>query len=186
MQGFDHYRAMSQEGVAASQADLVVISADGLKGMGGESGQQMANEGRAHQGNCSAFFRSSRIACGVRGPKPSRAISSIASSCLWRPAGVALTLYATTLGAMRLPLVNLLPSGDEILRHIWLTIRLPGIYRANSAGTLSGNTSQQATASAAPLLMPSSPGSAPPPSAQCDCHWSTCCPPAMKSCAISG
>ncbi|AWD03414.1 TPA: hemin ABC transporter substrate-binding protein [Klebsiella aerogenes] len=38
MQGFDHYRAMSQEGVAASQADLVVISADGLKGMGGESG----------------------------------------------------------------------------------------------------------------------------------------------------
>lgn len=38
MQGFDHYRAMSQEDVAASQADLVVISADGLKGMGGESG----------------------------------------------------------------------------------------------------------------------------------------------------
>lgn len=38
VQGFDHYRAMSQEGVAASQADLVVISADGLKGMGGESG----------------------------------------------------------------------------------------------------------------------------------------------------
>lgn len=37
MQGFDHYRAMSQEGVAASQADLVVISADGLKGMGGEA-----------------------------------------------------------------------------------------------------------------------------------------------------
>ena len=34
----DHYRAMSQEGVAASQADLVVISADGLKGMGGEAG----------------------------------------------------------------------------------------------------------------------------------------------------
>ena len=33
-----HYRAMSQEGVAASQADLVVISADGLKGMGGEAG----------------------------------------------------------------------------------------------------------------------------------------------------
>ena len=27
-----------QEGVAASQADLVVISADGLKGMGGEAG----------------------------------------------------------------------------------------------------------------------------------------------------
>ncbi len=32
------HRAMSQEGVAASQADLVVISADGLKGMGGEAG----------------------------------------------------------------------------------------------------------------------------------------------------
>ncbi len=37
MQGFDHYRAMSQEGVAASRADLVMISADGLKG-GGEAG----------------------------------------------------------------------------------------------------------------------------------------------------
>ena len=43
---------------------------------------------------------------------------------------VALTLYATTLGAMRLPLVNLLPSGDEILRHIWLTIRLPRVLLA--------------------------------------------------------
>ncbi|MCM0977010.1 iron ABC transporter, partial [Klebsiella pneumoniae] len=38
---------------------------------------------------------------------------------------VSLTLFATTLGAMRLPLVNLLPSGDDMLRHIWLTIRLP-------------------------------------------------------------
>ncbi|WP_142425979.1 FecCD family ABC transporter permease [Klebsiella aerogenes] len=43
---------------------------------------------------------------------------------------VALTLYATTLGAMRLPLINLLPSGDEILRHIWLTIRLPRVLLA--------------------------------------------------------
>ncbi|WP_433639280.1 heme/hemin ABC transporter substrate-binding protein [Kluyvera georgiana] len=37
MQGFDHYRTMSQEGVIASRPDLVVISADGLKGMGGEA-----------------------------------------------------------------------------------------------------------------------------------------------------
>lgn len=37
MQGFDHYRTMSQEGVIASGPDLVVISADGLKGMGGEA-----------------------------------------------------------------------------------------------------------------------------------------------------
>ena len=37
MQGFDHYRAMSQEGVIASQPDLVVISAEGLQGMGGEA-----------------------------------------------------------------------------------------------------------------------------------------------------
>jgi iron complex transport system substrate-binding protein len=29
MQGFDHYRSMSQEGVIASKPDLVVISADG-------------------------------------------------------------------------------------------------------------------------------------------------------------
>lgn len=37
MQGFDHYRTMSQEGVIASQPDLVVISTDGLQGMGGEA-----------------------------------------------------------------------------------------------------------------------------------------------------
>ncbi|WP_039055461.1 ABC transporter substrate-binding protein [Enterobacter sp. Bisph1] len=36
MQGFDHYRALSQEGVMASQADLIVISADSVKAMGGE------------------------------------------------------------------------------------------------------------------------------------------------------
>ena len=43
---------------------------------------------------------------------------------------VSLTLFATTLGAMRLPLVNLLPSGDDMLRHIWLTIRLPRVLLA--------------------------------------------------------
>ncbi|HGH3373901.1 TPA: hemin ABC transporter substrate-binding protein [Kluyvera cryocrescens] len=37
MQGFDHYRTMSQEGVIASQPDLVVISTDGLQGMGSEA-----------------------------------------------------------------------------------------------------------------------------------------------------
>ena len=47
---------------------------------------------------------------------------------------VVLTLYATTLGAMRLPLINLLPSGDEILRHIWLTIRLPRVLLALLVG----------------------------------------------------
>ncbi len=36
MQGFSHYRALSQEGVIASKPDLVVISADGVKSMGGE------------------------------------------------------------------------------------------------------------------------------------------------------
>ncbi|MBZ4369142.1 hypothetical protein LAN13_20810, partial [Mycobacterium tuberculosis] len=36
---------------------------------------------------------------------------------------VSLTLFATTLGAMRLPLVNLLPSGDDMLRHSRIPIR---------------------------------------------------------------
>lgn len=36
MQGFSHYRAMSQEGVIASQPDLVLISAEGVKHLGGE------------------------------------------------------------------------------------------------------------------------------------------------------
>lgn len=38
MQGFNRYQPLSQEGVIASQPDLVVISADGLKSMGGEAG----------------------------------------------------------------------------------------------------------------------------------------------------
>ncbi|MDA8488082.1 FecCD family ABC transporter permease [Kluyvera sp. Awk 3] len=54
---------------------------------------------------------------------------------------VALTLFATTLGAMRLPLASIWPSGDEVLRHIWLTIRLPRVLLAllvGSALALSG------------------------------------------------
>lgn len=37
MQGFAHYRGLSQEGIIASQPDLIVISADGVKSMGGEA-----------------------------------------------------------------------------------------------------------------------------------------------------
>lgn len=36
MQGFNRYQPLSQEGVIASQPDLVVISQDGVKAMGGE------------------------------------------------------------------------------------------------------------------------------------------------------
>ena len=36
MQGFSRYQPLSQEGVIASQPDLVVISQDGVKAMGGE------------------------------------------------------------------------------------------------------------------------------------------------------
>ncbi|HED1543219.1 TPA: iron ABC transporter permease [Kluyvera cryocrescens] len=62
---------------------------------------------------------------------------------LWLMAIVllGLTLFATTLGAMRLPLANLWGSGDEVLRHIWLTIRLPRVLLAllvGSALALSG------------------------------------------------
>ena len=37
MQGFSRYQPLSQEGVIASQPDLVVISQDGVKAMGGEA-----------------------------------------------------------------------------------------------------------------------------------------------------
>ncbi len=37
MQGFARYQPLSQEGVIASQADLVVIPADGLAAIGGEA-----------------------------------------------------------------------------------------------------------------------------------------------------
>ena len=36
MQGFARYQPLSQEGVIASQPDLVVISRDGVKALGGE------------------------------------------------------------------------------------------------------------------------------------------------------
>ncbi|MFG6655261.1 hemin ABC transporter substrate-binding protein [Scandinavium sp. M-37] len=38
MQGVNRYQPLSQEGVIASQPDLVVISSDGVKSMGGEAG----------------------------------------------------------------------------------------------------------------------------------------------------
>ena len=47
---------------------------------------------------------------------------------------VSLTLFATTLGAMPLPLASLWPPGDEVLRHIWLTIRLPRVLLALMVG----------------------------------------------------
>jgi iron complex transport system substrate-binding protein len=37
MQGFTRYQPLSQEGVIASQPDLVVISQDGVKALGGEA-----------------------------------------------------------------------------------------------------------------------------------------------------
>ncbi len=150
MQGFDHYRAMSQEGVAASQADLAVISADGLKGMGGEAGLwklpglAQTPAGRHKQlltirRYGPAGLRAAHTAGDNRAEKQSGAVA------LMRPALarrlllmtlllVSLTLFATTLGAMRLPLVNLLPSGDDMLRHIWLTIRLPRVLLALLVG----------------------------------------------------
>ncbi|EOA1823470.1 TPA: FecCD family ABC transporter permease [Raoultella planticola] len=47
---------------------------------------------------------------------------------------VSLTLFATTFGAMPLPLASLWPPGDEVLRHIWLTIRLPRVLLALLVG----------------------------------------------------
>lgn len=48
---------------------------------------------------------------------------------------VGTTLLATTLGAMRLPLASLWPGGDEGLRQIWLTIRLPRVLLALLVGS---------------------------------------------------
>ena len=44
------------------------------------------------------------------------------------------TLMASTVGAMQLPLASLWPSGDEALRQIWLTIRLPRVLLALVVG----------------------------------------------------
>ena len=56
-----------------------------------------------------------------------RAVGCIVTAAGWQGCN-------TTLGAMRLPLVNLLPSGDDMLRHIWLTIRLPRVLLALLVG----------------------------------------------------
>ncbi|MDC0725134.1 iron ABC transporter permease [Phytobacter diazotrophicus] len=45
------------------------------------------------------------------------------------------TLIASTVGAMQLPLASLWPNGDEALRQIWLTIRLPRVLLALVVGT---------------------------------------------------
>ncbi len=44
------------------------------------------------------------------------------------------TLMASTVGAMQLPLASLGPGGDEALRQIWLTIRLPRVLLALLVG----------------------------------------------------
>lgn len=76
MQGFDHYRAMSQEGVAASQADLVVISADGLKGMGGEAGLwKLPGLAQTPAGRHKQLLTIDDMACSVLGRAPRRRLS---------------------------------------------------------------------------------------------------------------
>ena len=47
---------------------------------------------------------------------------------------VGLTLVATTQGAMALPLKSLWHPGDDALRQIWLTIRLPRVLLALVVG----------------------------------------------------
>lgn len=47
---------------------------------------------------------------------------------------VGLTMLATTQGAMHLPLASLWSAGDEGLRQIWLTIRLPRVLLALLVG----------------------------------------------------
>jgi hypothetical protein len=149
MQGFDHYRSMSQEGVIASQPDLVVISADGLKGMGGEAGLwKLPGLAQTPAGRHKQVLVIDDMALLGFGPRTRRRCSRCGkkrSSCpdaphparhLWLMTLllIVLTLFATTLGAMRLPLASLLPAGDEILRHIWLTIRLPRVLLALLVG----------------------------------------------------
>jgi iron complex transport system permease protein len=47
---------------------------------------------------------------------------------------VSLTLFATTLGAMSSAACQPVAAGDEVLRHIWLTIRLPRVLLALLVG----------------------------------------------------
>ena len=138
---------MSQEGVAASQADLVAISADGLKGWAAKAGYGNCPVWRANARRHKQLLAIDDIACSAARVRRRRS-----SNCgkkravaLMRPALVRhfavndaaagrIDALRHHPGAMRLPLINLLPSGDEILRHIWLTIRLPRVLLALLVG----------------------------------------------------
>ncbi|VFS63499.1 Hemin-binding periplasmic protein hmuT precursor [Kluyvera cryocrescens] len=134
-----------------------MISAEGLKGMGGEASLwKLPGLAQTPAGRHQQVLWSMICALLGFGPRTPQALLQLrqksgaatlmfatVSRQLWLMAIVllGLTLFATTLGAMRLPLANLWGSGDEVLRHIWLTIRLPRVLLAllvGSALALSG------------------------------------------------
>jgi iron complex transport system permease protein len=148
MQGFDHYRSMSQEGVIASLPDLVVISADGLKGMGGEAGLwKLPGLAQTPAGRHKQLLVIDDMALLGFGPRTPQAISALRKSGaapLMRPTlspSVVNDAAAGEPDAVRddprrdaSAARQSVAAGDEVLRHIWLTIRLPRVLLALLVG----------------------------------------------------
>ena len=136
MQGVNRYQPLSQEGVIASQPDLVVISQDGVKAMGGEDnlwalpGLAQTPAGRNKQ--VLQIDDMALLGFSVRTPQAILLMSRRITGSLWMLALmlVAMTVLATGFGALRLPVSLLWRDGDEALRQIWITIRLPRVLLA--------------------------------------------------------
>lgn len=138
MQGFTRYQPLSQEGVIASQPDLVVISQDGVKALGGEENlwklpglaqtpagrhkEVLAIDDMALAGHSTVAHQSRAAALMTR--------RITLSLCMLAVALLVMTLLATGFGALRLPVSLLWNNSDDALRQIWLTIRLPRVLLA--------------------------------------------------------
>jgi hypothetical protein len=128
MQGFSHYRNLSQEGVIASKPDLVVISADGVKSMGGEEnlwklpGLAQTPAGRSKQ--LLIVDDIALLGFGVRTPQALKALRESGAIAVMRPVTrylwglmallAGLTLMASTVGrcSSRLP-----ASGTAVMKR---------------------------------------------------------------------
>jgi iron complex transport system substrate-binding protein len=137
MQGFTRYQPLSQEGVIASQPDLVVISQDGVKALGGEENlwklPGLAQTPAGRHKEVLAIDDMALLGFSVRTPqaiqqlRQSRAAALMTrritlSLCMLAVALLVMTLLATGFGALRLPVSLLWNNSDDALRQIWLTM----------------------------------------------------------------
>lgn len=98
MQGFTRYQPLSQEGVIASQPDLVVISQDGVKALGGEENlwklPGLAQTPAGRHKEVLAIDDMALLGFSVRTPHAIQQLRTKAESCPDDPAYHTLPVYA--------------------------------------------------------------------------------------------